>query len=69
MTNMYNTCVRILYYLLYHQMTDGKGSIHDAVRGAGSDSDHMVIILDPHPHDEQLKHAKILYLVLFFLLL
>ncbi|TMS07958.1 Katanin p60 ATPase-containing subunit A-like 2 [Larimichthys crocea] len=29
------------------KMTDGKGSIHDAVRGAGSDSDHMERLLKP----------------------
>ncbi|XP_075935904.1 katanin p60 ATPase-containing subunit A-like 2 [Anarhichas minor] len=29
------------------QMIDGKGSIHDAVKGAGSDSDHMERLLKP----------------------
>ncbi|XP_074474920.1 katanin p60 ATPase-containing subunit A-like 2 isoform X2 [Sebastes fasciatus] len=29
------------------QMTDGKGSIHDAVKGVGSDSDHMERLLKP----------------------
>nr|XP_046231182.1 katanin p60 ATPase-containing subunit A-like 2 [Scatophagus argus] len=29
------------------QMTDGKGPVHDAVKGAGSDSDHMERLLKP----------------------
>lgn len=41
-------------------MTDGKGSIQDAVRGAGSDSDHMVITLEPLTNTEEIKVPKIL---------
>lgn len=34
-------------YVSWGQMTDAKGAIQDAVRGAGIDSDHMVIMLEP----------------------
>lgn len=39
-------------------MGDGKGPIPDAVKGAGSYSDHMVITPAPLSHTEEMKIAK-----------
>ncbi len=41
-------------------MTDGKGTIHDFVKGVGSDSDHMVITLQPLSNTEEKNTAEIL---------
>ena len=45
-------------YLVQGQMTDGKCSIHDAVNGAGIDSDNMVITLEHLRNTEQTKNSK-----------
>lgn len=41
-------------------MGDGKGPIPDAVKGAGSYSDHMVITPVPLSNTKEMKIAKIL---------
>lgn len=39
-------------------MTEGKGSIHEAVKGAVSDSDHVVITWKPLSNTEEVKNHK-----------